>query len=308
MKIWNGLDRYEDRGPVAITIGNYDGVHLGHRTILRQVVERARKSGGTSALVTFEPHPLTIVAPERRPKRIYTRRQKLEALESTGLDGVLVLEFTRELSSLDGREFFLDFLGSRLTLDAVFVGADFRFGRDRGGDLALLRTIGADRGFDVTEVPAVELDGKVVSSSRIRNRIEEGDVVAAGRMLGKPFAVIGEVVRGDGRGRSLRFPTANLRTDNELLPARGVYVTETVVAASRYPSVTNVGVRPTFAGGETTVESHLIEFEGNLYGETAEVRFLARIREERKFDGPAELSDQIARDLAAAVAYFENAI
>jgi riboflavin kinase/FMN adenylyltransferase len=165
-----------------------------------------------------------------------------------------------------------------------------------------------DRGFEVVEVPAVELGGEVVSSSRIRGRIEAGEVADAGRMLGQPFSVTGEVVRGDGRGRGLGFPTANLRTDNELLPAHGVYVTETVVAASRYPSVTNVGRRPTFDAQDTTVESHLIEYEGDLYGESAEIRFLARIRGERKFSGAADLSDQIARDVAAAVAYFDNAI
>jgi riboflavin kinase/FMN adenylyltransferase len=306
MRIWNGVDHYPPNTRAVATIGNYDGVHLGHRAILKSVADRARDLGEVSLLITFDPHPLSVVAPERRPRLIDTRRQKLEQLESTGLDAVLILSFTPALAALSGERFFDEVLGSQVLLSAVHVGANFRFGRGRSGGLDLLRRIGAERGFDVVEVPAVSLGDRVVSSSTIRALIGDGDVTTAGRMLGRSYALLGEVVPGDGRGRGLSFPTANLRVRNELVPKTGVYVTETFFDAMRYPSVTNVGTRPTFDDSRLTVETHLLDFEGDLYSKEIEVRFMARIRDESRFPGPDALSDQIARDLAATVAYFEN--
>jgi riboflavin kinase/FMN adenylyltransferase len=250
---------------------------------------------------------MCVVAPLRRPKLIQSRRQQLEALESTGLGGVLILEFTPELAMLTGQQFFEETLGSRVPLASLSVGRNFRFGRNRSGDIDLLRKIGRERGIEITEVPSITFDDDVVSSSRIRLRIGEGKVERARRMLGRPFALEGKVVAGVGRGRKLSYPTANLDPENELIPRPGVYVTETLVRAARQPSVTNIGNRPTFDGEELTVESHLLGFDENIYGERIEVRFLARIRDEMKFSGPAELSDQIGRDLATAQAYFENA-
>ncbi len=307
MIVWNGIERVPGATPpVVATIGNFDGVHVGHRAILDSAVAAARRKGLLSVLVTFEPHPLAVVDPGRKPRLLMTRRQKLEALEAAGLDAVLILEFTPEVAALDGEEFFSSHLGARLPLSAVHVGENFRFGHGRAGDLALLRKIGATRGFEVVGVAPVILGQEVVSSSAIRKAVEEGDVERARRMLGRPFAVSGEVVRGEGRGRTLEFPTANVDVENEMVPRRGVYVTEAVVLALRLPSVTNVGIRPTFGGSEMTVETHLIDFEDDLYGERMEVRFLARIRDEQRFTGASELADQIARDRAAAVAFFHN--
>lgn len=308
MDVWNGIERIPDAaGPVCATIGNYDGVHLGHASILRAVVDRARREEATSLLVTFEPHPTHVVAPARAPRLLQTRDQKLRALESTGLDAVLVVPFTPELARLSGVEFLDAVFGAALELRSIHVGGNFRFGRNRSGDVTLLRSAGALRSFDVVEVEAVMVDGEVVSSSAIRKRLKDGgDVDGAAAMLGRPFALAGEVVRGDGRGRRLRYPTANLACGEALIPARGVYVTETAVEAAVHPSITNVGVRPTFDGERPTVETHLIDFEGDLYHRRLEVHFLARIRDEMRFDGPAALSDQIGRDLAAAHAFFEN--
>jgi riboflavin kinase/FMN adenylyltransferase len=307
MNVWNGMDRYPtDVGPVCATIGNYDGVHRGHSAILAEVVARARRERAAAVLVTFDPHPLTIVAPERRPSILQTRDQKLRALEDAGLDGVLFVRFTAELARRTGREFLETVLASGLELRSVHVGGNFRFGRDRAGNVELLRTVGEARGFDVVEVEAIEVDGTVVSSSAIRARIADGDVDGAARMLGRTYSIVGEVVRGDGRGRTLDYPTANVASHNELIPGRGVYVTETLWTAARYPSVTNVGVRPTFDGERLAIETHLLEFDDDLYHSQVEVRFLARLRDELRFGGPAELSDQIGRDLAATVAYFEN--
>jgi riboflavin kinase/FMN adenylyltransferase len=307
MKIWNGIESYPEDGPAVVaTIGNYDGVHLGHQAIVRSVVESARRGGHTSVLITFEPHPLSVVAPERRPRQIQTRRQKLESLEATGLDGVLILPFDTELASLSGEEFFSRILSGPLRFSAIHVGSSFRFGRHRIGDVELLRTIGKDQGFEVVGVAPVRVGDHVVSSSTVRKLVEDGEVRPAHEMLGRPFSVAGEVVEGDGRGTAMRFPTANVDAETELLPHRGVYVTETVALATRHASVSNVGIRPTFNGGGVVVETHLLSYEGDLYGERIEVRFLERLRDERRFSGPEELADQIARDRAAAEAYFQN--
>lgn len=307
MRVWNGLDSLpEDLPPVVASIGKCDGVHLGHQEILRGVVREAARREAPALLVSFDPHPAVIVSPDRVPRLIQTRRQKLEALERSGLSDLLILEFDVRLAALDAEEFFFDLLLERLRLHALYVGPGFRFGRARGGDLELLRRIGERVGFAVHEVPPVIVHGEVVSSSAIRSAIAAGDAGRAWRMLGRPFAVCGEVVEGSGRARALQFPTANLLVENELLPGGGVYVTETVALAARHPSVTNVGVRPTFGGTDLTVETHLLEFEGDLYGERLEVRFLARVRDEMRFDSAFELADQIARDRAAALSYFQN--
>ena len=307
MNIWNGIESYPEGGPsVVATIGNYDGVHLGHQAIVRSVVESAKLQGHASVLITFEPHPLSVVAPERRPRQIQTRRQKLESLESTELDAVLILPFDSELASLSGEEFFSRILCGRLRFSAIHVGSSFRFGQHRSGDVDLLRVIGKDRDFEVVGVAPVTVGDSVVSSSSIRKLVEDGEVAAAGEMLGRPFGVVGEVVEGDGRGRTIRFPTANLDAENDLLPRRGVYITETVALATRHASVSNVGIRPTFNGGGVVVETHLLGYEGDLYGQRIEVRFLERLRDERRFSGPEELADQIARDRAAAEGYFQN--
>jgi riboflavin kinase/FMN adenylyltransferase len=307
MNVWNAIDAFPTgREPMFATVGNFDGVHLGHRAILKSVVEAAKGRSAPSLLISFEPHPMAVVAPSRRPKLIQTRRQKLESLEATGLDGVLLLPFDRELAALTGEEFFGSFLAARIRFASVHVGQTFRFGRARGGDLRLLETIGAEQGFSVVAVPPVTIDGETVSSSAIRAAIEDGNVAKAKAMLGRPFALTGEVVRGEGRGRLLEFPTANLAVENETIPSRGVYITETMAFASRFPSITNVGVRPTFGGTTLSVESHLLDVDEDLYGERIEVRFLARLRDEMKFPGPSELADQIARDQAAAASYFSG--
>jgi riboflavin kinase/FMN adenylyltransferase len=307
MNVWNSLDAFPTgREPICATIGNFDGVHLGHQAILASVIGAAKSRSAPSLLITFDPHPLAVVAPTRGPKLLQTRRQKLEALEATGLDGLLILPFDRELASLTGEAFFADYLSSRIRFVTIHVGSNFRFGRARGGDVSLLQSLGTRLGFSVVTVPPVTADGEIVSSSAIRTAIEAGDVARARAQLGRVFAITGEIVRGDGRGRSLGFPTANVAVDNETVPRRGVYITETSVFGSRFPSVTNVGVRPTFGGTALAVESHLIDVDEDLYGERVEVRFLARLRDEVKFADAAELADQLARDLAAATSYFSG--
>jgi riboflavin kinase/FMN adenylyltransferase len=281
-------------------------VHLGHQAILRIVVQNAQRRGSPALLITFDPHPASVLAPERRPRLLQTRRQKLDCLQDTGLTDLLLLQFNEDLAALSGEQFFDGLLLPRLGLAAIHVGESFRFGRGRVGDLALLRQIGARRGFEVHGVAPVRLDDRMISSSAIRSALTEGDVALAARMLGRPFALLGEVVRGDGRGRNLQCPTANLAFENELVPRPGVYVTETVALATRCASVTNVGYRPTVGGASLSVETHLLDFDEDLYGERLEVRFLAHLRDEQRFDSLPELADQLARDRAAAESYFQN--
>jgi riboflavin kinase/FMN adenylyltransferase len=307
MIVWNGLESVPaGSGPFVATIGNYDGVHLGHRRILDEVTALAAKTRRTSLVVTFDPHPVAVVAPSRMPKLLATRRQKLDAFASAGVDAVLVVAFDAHTAALDGETFLRDLLLPRVPLAALRVGMGFRFGRGRGGDLALLQRVGRERGFDVAGVAHVEVAGETVSSSSIRAAVEAGEVERAAALLGRAFAVEGVVTRGDGRGRTMSFPTANVAVENELFPRRGVYVTETVALAARHPSVTNVGTRPTFGGESLTVETHLMDFDEDLYGERVEVRFLARLRDEKRFSGMEELADQIARDRAAASAWFSR--
>ena len=307
MRVWNGIESYPtNAAPVVATAGNYDGVHLGHQAILESALRDARRRDVRLLLVTFEPHPLSVVAPDRCPRLLQTRRQKLESLEASGLDEVLILRFDATMAALTGEQFIDEVLCGPVRLAAMHVGGNFHFGRGRAGNLELLQKIGSRRGFDVVGVEPVVVDGQIVSSSTIRAALTDGDVELAVRLLDRPFALTGEVVHGDGRGRELEFPTANLDVENDLIPKSGVYVTETVVLATRHTSVSNVGVRPTFDGKQLTVETHLLEFDGDLYGERAELRFLARLRDERRFSGPDELADQIARDRAAAESYFQN--
>ncbi len=309
MKVYRGLEQYPADAPAVVaTVGNYDGVHLGHQAILRALVAEARRRRLPALVVSFEPHPLAVLAPERKPALLQTPRQKLEALEAAGADAVLIQRFDRSLAACSAEGFIREVLGARLRLAALFVGENFRFGRGQEGDVSLLRRLGEALGFAVHAVRAVTVDGERVSSTRIREAVRAGRVREAARLLGRPFAVEGSVVPGAGRGGPLGFPTANLEADNELLPARGVYITEALALAARYGSVTNVGVRPTFGGSSLVVEAHLLGFEGHLSGERMELRFLERLRDERRFASPAELADQIARDRAAAESYFQNAV
>jgi len=303
--VWHGLERCPPGTRTALALGNFDGVHLGHQAVLRQVLASARARGVSAVLVTFEPHPAEVLAPQGRPRLLQTKRQKLASLEAEGMDAVLVLPFDLALAALSP-EAFVERLSSALSPVSVHVGTGFRFGRERRGDVTLLRALGVAHGFAVEEVAPVEMDGLRVSSSRIREAVLQGRVDLARHLLGRAYAVEGRVVRGEGRGAALSFPTANLSVENELPPLRGVYVTETLAAELRWPSVTNVGVRPTFDGSRLTVESHLIDYEGDLYGQRVEARFLARLRDERRFADATALAEQIARDRAAAVAWFQS--
>lgn len=294
-------------GPSALSIGNFDGVHAGHRRILRRVVEVARENGWKPSVLTFDPHPTRVVAPARSPKLITTPEQRCQLMEEEGIEQALILPFTAELAQLTPEQFVSEILVDVLGAKAVLVGDNFRFGHKQAGDTGLLREIGARLGFAVEVIPAVTMRRTGVSSSGIRRLIEAGDVSRAGRMLQKPFALEGDVVHGHGIGSKQTVPTLNLATAAELLPALGVYITRTRDRGGRkWPSVTNVGYRPTFGGTDLAVETFLLS---PLEGETPHqirVEFLRRLREEKKFESPAELKAQILRDVRRAQAYFRR--
>jgi riboflavin kinase / FMN adenylyltransferase len=307
MKVFSDIPRLRAhlKAPIA-TIGNFDGLHRGHRAILERVLARARETGGSGLLVTFDPHPLAVLAPDRAPRMITTRRQKLALLEETGLDFVLILPFTMELASVEPETFVKTHLAAGLGVKEVYVGANFNFGRGRAGDADLLLRLCGDLGIRAEKVAEVRSLGSPISSSRIRRAVLSGEVELARDLLGRPFAIEGIVVHGAGRGVGLGFPTANLKLLHDLIPQDGVYVTETVVDGLSRQSVTNIGTRPTFADTTHAVETHLLDGKPDLYERPIEVRFLARLRPELKFDSPQALVDQVRRDVERAREFFKR--
>ena len=293
------------RGSV-IAIGNFDGIHLGHQRLLEYCIALAKESGAVATALTFEPPPLKVLRPESAPPRISTNEQRLEWFGALGVGAAVVLPFTRELSQLSPEDFVDEILVRQLQVCAVVVGDNFRFGHKQAGNVKLLRELGMRDGFDVIVHEPVVVDGEIVSSTVIRKLIAEGEVTRAARMLGRAFALTGQVVAGTGTGRKFTFPTLNLRPEQELLPAKGVYITRTVLEGepSSHRSVTNVGMRPTFNGTGLTVETHLLDYSGNFAPKRIEVRFWKKLREEKKFGGPEELKAQIAKDIARANEFF----
>lgn len=257
----------------VVTIGNFDGVHLGHQRIIRGVVERARRDGHIAAALTFWPHPLRIVRPEIAPLLIETLPQRLANLQSLGLDAVFILHFDHSVASLAPEDFVRRVLVSTLHASVVRIGENFRFGHRQSGNVQTLRELGRSLHFEVDCVPPVIFRGVIVSSSAIRAAISNGHLMQAARLLRRPFSLTGEVRPGTGTGRRFVFPTLNLATEQELLPARGVYATETIVRGQTYRSATNVGMRPTFDGTKLAIESHLFDFSEEITSGPMEVRF-----------------------------------
>ncbi len=290
----------------TLAIGNFDGIHLGHQAILRAAVARAREINAVATVLTFDPLPQKVLRPESAPLRVSTNEQRLKCFAAMGLNAAVVLPFTHDLARRTPQEFVNQILVQDLHVRAVFVGENFRFGHRQTGDVGLLQKLGSERGFDVVILPPVIYKGEVVSSTIIRREIACGDVAHAGRLLGRPFVLSGKIVAGTGTGRRFTFPTLNLAAEQELLPARGVYVTRTVFdgeSRSR-SSVTNIGVRPTFNGSALSVETHVLAAFEKESPARIEVQFWKRLREEKKFSGPEELRAQIARDMATAKEFF----
>jgi riboflavin kinase/FMN adenylyltransferase len=289
------------------TIGNFDGLHAGQRATVDRVVARARELSVPSVVITFEPHPLTVLRPEQAPVALTTPQQKEKLLEEAGVSVMLVLRFTPDLARVPARQFVRDFLAGQLGLREIYVGEGFVFGHRREGSLALLREMGETLGFQVIGIEEVMAAGERISSTRIRRAVSEGKVAEAAAMLGRSYSITGKIVRGDRMGQRLGWPTINLAPDNKLLPADGVYAGR--VFFPSYPAsfdcVTNIGTRPTvYENYRRVVESHILDFKQNVYGQQVEVSFYKRLREERIFPSVMDLSAQIARDVETAREYF----
>jgi riboflavin kinase/FMN adenylyltransferase len=291
------------RNPV-LTIGNYDGIHVGHRAIIDIVKRRAREIDGTSMLMTFNPHPLQVLRPDKVPPAITPVQEKLRLIEEAGIDVLLMVPFTEEFSQSTPEVFVRCILVERLGVKGVVVGYDFRFGRGGRGDVEGMRRYAQSFGFFLEVVEAVTIGGEKVSSNRIRRLLQHGEVEHADLLLGRPHMISGEVVQGEGRGRTFGFPTINLKTNASLIPTNGVYISEAEWQGRRLPSVTNIGNNPTFGMQERTIETFILDYEGDLYGQTARLFLHRRIRDEVRFNDVAELTKQIERDVAAARGYF----
>ena len=285
----------------VLALGNFDGLHRGHRKILDRLQRVARERRATSVVMTFDPHPPRIVRPDKAPPLLMTKAQKLEGLAQAGVDGAAIVRFTHELSQWEPETFVRTVLVEWMRVSEVWVGANFLFGHDRSGNFSLLRTLGARYGFKAEKIDPVRYKDFVVSSTRVRRLVSEARVDEAAALLGHAYVVDGVVVRGEQRGRTIGFPTANLCTENELVPPHGVYATSAILDGIVMPSVTNIGTRPTFESGETNViEAHLLGFDGNLYGSKLRLGFVQRLRDEKKFDGVEALKGQIVADRARA--------
>ena len=307
MRLFHGTDNAEIMRPTVLTLGVFDGLHLGHQLIMRTVVERASATGAVPTVITFDPHPRAVLHSESAPPLLQTFDQKIEAFGVLGIEQTIVVRFTRKFAQVRAEDFLRDVVHERLQATEVYLGRGFAFGRDREGNIELLKKVSGQLGFSAAEVPEVQLRGHRISSSRIRELLKQGRVNLVRYMLGRPYGVEGRVVRGKERGRTLGFPTANLAPQNRVIPRNGVYVTATLIDGIWRRSITNVGTRPTFETiEEPSVETFVINWSGDLYGDVVRVRFLHRIRDEKKFDGIESLKKQIGYDLSRANKYFER--
>jgi len=303
MRIIRGIKNTTEKFPnPVLTLGNFDGVHLGHQAIFKQVVDRAKQIHGTAMAFTFEPHPLKVLAPERSPRLLNTFHGKMKLFEAAGIQVVVCADFTREFAAQNPRDFARRILDEAVGVKEVYVGWDYAFGKGREGSIDSLKAIGAELGFTVGAVDAVQVDGAVVSSSLVRDLVSAGSVEDVARYLARHYSIEGTVIHGDSRGHTLGFPTANIHTANELLPAHGVYAVRVLVGGAHHDGVAAIGVRPTFGSGPVSIEAFLFDYEGNLYGKHLEIAFVKRLRGEQKFPDADALVRQMHRDVADAKA------
>lgn len=290
-------------GPLFLAIGVFDGIHLGHRAVIERAVQDATRAGGTAAVVTFDPHPMRVLrGAENAPRLLTSTQHKLQLLKALGIRHLLVIPFTPEFAGTPPEEFVRQLSQACRPLREICVGHAWSFGKGRAGNLDLLKRLGDELGFDEVGIPAVEVDGEIVSSTLIRATVEAGDLTKAAKLLGRPFTILGTVQHGDHLGRTLGFPTANLSAHNEQFPPNGVYAVEARLHGKTFPGVVNIGVRPTVhaPGGARLLELHLFDFNENLYGQDIEVDFRSYLRSEQKFPNLDALKAQIACDVIKA--------
>ena len=307
MKIFRHIEdpSFSPSGTV-VTMGNFDGIHLGHQALVRNTVEESKRLGYPSTVLTFEPHPLKVLAPEHAPRLILSYEDKMALFQSLGVDMVIAQRFDRQFASLAADEFVRRFLVERLKIKKLWVGRDLRFGQGRKGATDDLLRMAPDAGFEVGVLDPILIDGVRISSSRIRQLVEEGRVDEVRPMLGRYHFVSGRVVTGHRRGRALGFPTANIASQTEVIPLNGIYATLVQLKNKQWLSVSSVGFNPTFGDGPRTVESFILDFEGDLYGESVKLSFVKRIRDEKKFVMVKDLTEQMHEDVRRANAVFKE--
>ncbi len=296
------------RQNVCLAIGFFDGVHLGHQQIIRHTISDARQHEAIAAVISFDQHPNAVVAPQRVPPLIYSLERRLRAIETLGVETLLLFHFDKAFSEQTGEQFIHRLTSETGSVRSICVGANFVFGKKRGGNVTLLKKLGAELHFNVHGMAAVALDGKAVSSTRIREAISAGELDAASQMLGRTYSIRGRVVEGNKLGRTLGFPTANIDTTGLVLPPNGVYAVHAETAGANHRAVLNIGHRPTMTnpGAPVRVEAHLLQFQGDLYGQDLEVTFVEKLREEKKFSSAEELRQQISEDVRQAAQLFSS--
>lgn len=306
MRIFESLDFSERFVNPVLTIGNYDGLHLGHRRIIEKIQEKARDLNGTSMLMTFHPHPLTILRPDKCIGLITPLHVKKRLIEEAGIDALIIIPFTDDFRHITPEAFVDNLLVKKLGIKGLIVGYDFKFGKEGKGNVEYLASHSTEYGFFFESQGAITFDGEKVGSNRIRKMIQEGDVGKAALHLDRPYMIEGTVVKGEGRGRTIGFPTINLKTEFPLIPKRGVYITDVDVGGKRYPAVTNIGYNPTFDGQSLTIETYILDFSGDLYDRNIVLYFLERVRDEVRFSSVDELKERIWKDVEAAREYFNK--
>lgn len=303
MKLLESVEQLSSlTGPIHLAIGVFDGIHLGHQSVINRAIAAANKGGGTSVVLTFHPHPVRVLRPEKAPRLLTSTQHKTALIAQLGVGALLVQEFSLPFSRTLPRDFILQLLLHAKQLQTICVGEGWSFGANRSGSVNLLGELAASEGFTLDVVAPVIVDGDVVSSTRVREAVERGELDQAAKFLGRPFTVLGTVTKGNHLGRQLGFPTANLRTHNEQFPPNGVYAVEAWHKANEYGGVVNIGIRPTLeqTKGERILEIHLFDFDQDIYGDEVEVSFLKYLRPEKKFDGLTQLKEQIGRDATVA--------
>lgn len=286
----------------VITLGNFDGLHLGHQELVRMVMKRAAEIHGQSMVVTFRPHPLKVLAPDKCPELISIYEEKIELFKKLGIDVLIKIPFNLHFAEMTPREFVKKILCDLLGAKEIFVGFNYRFGKGREGNIETLKEMGREFGFKVNEVEQISVDGEIISSTKIRSFIKEGEVEHAARLLGRPYAITGIVIRGDSRGKSLGFPTANIASKHMIIPSNGVYAVKLYARDTCHDGIVNIGLRPTFDTKTLAIEVHVFDFNEDLYGEEVTVYFIKKLRTEKKFDSADALITQITKDITEAKA------
>ncbi|MBI4654260.1 MAG: bifunctional riboflavin kinase/FAD synthetase [Nitrospirae bacterium] len=298
MKITEGIENVERLPYPILTIGNFDGVHLGHQTIFQMIIKKAKEKNGTSVVLTFEPHPIKVIAPDKSPKLITSFKERRRLIEESGIDVLLYIKFTKEFSNIPAEDFVKNILLDAIGIKEIFIGSNYFFGKGKEGSPELLKKMGKEYGFEVTIIPEIKINDSTVSSSKIRSLISKGNVEEASKFLGRHYSLEGIVVEGAKRGRELfNIPTANIAIFNELLPKSGVYAVNVDIDGTIYNGAANIGYNLTFGGKKIMCEVHVLDFDGNLLGKILKVNLIKRIRDEIKFSKIEDLAVQIQKDI-----------